>query len=114
MDEQMVAQLFKELGEIKGIQNQILEHLQKMNGRLAKSEEDIDTLFKDLGNINGLLNSVKLKINNIEDKVNSHSNEINKLKLVQERHKTYFKIMGSVIGIIVLVFVSLLPFLLKH
>jgi chromosome segregation ATPase len=114
MDEQMVAQLFKELGEIKGIQNQILDHLKKMNGRLAKSEENIDTLFKELGNVKGTLNSVKSKINDIENKVNSHSDEISKLRLVQERHKTYFKIMGSVIGIIVLVFVSLLPFLLKH
>ena len=114
MDEQMVAHLFKELGEIKGIQNQILEHLQKMNGRLAKSEENIDTLFKDLGNAKGTLSTVESKINDLENKVSTHSNEISKLKLTQERHKTYFKIMGSVIGIIVLVFVSLLPFLLKH
>jgi hypothetical protein len=36
-----------------------------MNGRLAKSEENIDTLFKDLGNAKGTLNTVESKINDL-------------------------------------------------
>ncbi len=68
MDEKMIAQLFQELGEIKGIQNQILEHLKKLNGT-----------------------------------VREHDEAINKLQTVQERHKTYFKLIGTVILIIVTV-----------
>ena len=79
MDEQMVAQLFKELGEIKGIQNQILNRLDKINGTIQ-----------------------------------THDEEIENLRTTQERHKTYFKIMGSAIGIIVIIVCALLPFLLKH
>ncbi|ADB58547.1 hypothetical protein [Archaeoglobus profundus] len=79
MDEQMVAKLFETLGEIKGTQNQILEHLKKINGTIR-----------------------------------THDEEIGNLKTTQERHKTYFKIMGSVVGIIVVVFCALLPFLFKQ
>jgi len=75
----MVAQLFKELGEIKGIQNQILNRLDKINGTIQ-----------------------------------THDEEIENLRTTQERHKTYFKIMGSVIGIIALIISALLPSLLKH
>ena len=79
MDEQIVAQLFKELGEIKGAQNQILNRLDKINGTIRTHDEEIDNL-----------------------------------RTTQERHKTYFKIIGSAIGIIAAIFCALLPFLLKH
>ena len=73
MDEKMIAQLFQELGVIKGIQNQILEHLKKLNGT-----------------------------------VREHDEAINKLQTVQERHKTYFKLIGTVILIIVTVICAVL------
>ena len=46
--------------------------------------------------------------------VKKHNEEIENLKTTQERHRTYFKIIGSAIGIIVIVVCALLPFLLKH
>jgi len=61
-------------------------------------------LFETLGEIKGTQEQILRKQDSVCRILHDHEKRINDVEKVQERHKTYFRLIGSAVGILATVF----------
>jgi len=63
--------------------------------------------MKMLGEVKACINSIKKQQDRHEQKLKEHDKDIEKLRDVQTRHSTYFKLIGAAISFVTTLFASL-------
>lgn len=68
------------------------------------NDEQINKLFETLGEIKGTQEQILKKQDHICEILWKHENRIRNLEIEQEKHRSYFKLIGSALGIIATIF----------